>query len=298
MISYLERASSERPRLILGYLHGPDFEAHFDGFLSHENGRALERCDAAIGTVLAALEALQRREGVPVSLLLFSDHGMIPVHHIVNLPRIMNRHDIDARAVTTGTTGFLYFEDNAAVPAAVDALSPYDEFEVFRRGSLPEYMHLGESSRVPDLIIAAKPGYYTADPELWPWYLRPLGWFGPDFVPSPIMGAGLRAAHGYAPGTPGNDGVFYAWGDGIEHDGELETVRMIDVQPTIAALLGIEPAPDIDGVALNQLLRGTLDARNGADPARPADLVRPVQRRIPVDNDQLTVEVISISLLR
>lgn len=252
IIGYLHMPAEQRPQLILGYFRGPDHDAHFEGLFSPENGAAVRSFDAAVGTILGAIAELEDKEAV--SVLVFSDHGMVPVQKIVNLPRIMRRLDIDARAVTTGTTGFLYFGTQSAIEPAYQGLSEYDEFDVFTKEALPAYMNMGTGPRVPDLIIAAKPGYYTADPDLWPWYLRPFGFVGSDFVSTPLLGAGLRAAHGYGPGTPGNDGVFYAWGHGISQAVSLGSVRMIDVHPTIASLLSIEPGTPVDGTAIEQVL--------------------------------------------
>jgi hypothetical protein len=211
--------------------------------------------------VLNAIKALP--EALDIALLVASDHGMVPVQHIVNLPRILLRHDIEARAVTTGTTAFLYFghDDNgesatdleARIDSAARALSQYDEFEILRKEALPVYARLGDGPRVPELILSAKPGYYTADPDLWPWYLRPLGVVGQDFLDSPLFGAGLRAAHGYPPGTPGNDGVLYVWGSGVRAVGDLGAVPMINVHPTVAQLLGIDPGTPVDGRPIDAL---------------------------------------------
>jgi predicted AlkP superfamily pyrophosphatase or phosphodiesterase len=251
---YLRLPDERRPGLILAYFRGPDHEAHFRGPESPECEQAVGTFDAALGRILAVIDSTPERR---TSLLLASDHGMVPVQKIVNVSRILRRHAIDARAVTTGTTGFLYFEGadlEARVDAALRALSAYEQFEVWRKDSLPEYARLGSGPRVPQLILAARPGYYTADPDLWPWFLRPLGVVGKDFLDSPLLGAGLRAAHGYAPNTPGNAGVFYAWGGGLPALGELEQVRMIDVHPTIARLLSIDPGSPLDGRPLEALL--------------------------------------------
>jgi predicted AlkP superfamily pyrophosphatase or phosphodiesterase len=259
---YLRMPAGRRPGLILAYFKGPDHAAHFGGPESPECAEAVVAFDAALGKVLGVVDAISEKQ--PVSLIVASDHGMVPVNQIVNITRILRRHAIEARAVATGTTGFLYFdhgdddaESRSALEARVDAahraLSAYDEFEIWRRESLPDPVRLGVGARVPELVLAAKPGYYTADPDLWPWYLRPLGVVGEDFLDSPFLGAGLRAAHGYAPGTPGNDGVFYAWGGGLPAAGELDAVRMIDVHPTIARLLSIDPGSPVDGRPLEVL---------------------------------------------
>ncbi len=251
---YLSMPSEERPHLILGFLRGPDHAAHFDGLFSEGHRLAMRDCDDAIGEILDVIDGLPNREDFAV--FVFSDHGSVPVHHIVNVRRILARHQIDARDVTTGTTGFLYFQDSSEVARARGILAAYSEFEVLRKDLLPGYAQLGQGGRVADLIISAKPGYYTADPDLWPWYLRLLTVFGPDFVPSPLLGAGISAGHGYPPGVEGNHGVFYAWGSGVRRDTALGSVRMIDVHPTITSMLGIEPGSPVDGSSILALRVG------------------------------------------
>jgi hypothetical protein len=147
----------------------------------------------------------------------------------------------------------LYFDDKSTVDRAFSALAQYTEFDVFRRSEQPPYAHLGESERVGDLVVSAHPGLYFADTDLWPWYLRPLAVFGPDFETTPFLGAGLYSAHGYPPDTPGVQGVFYAWGNDIPKGRHLESIRMIDVNPTVTQLLGILPARLVDGAPIDAL---------------------------------------------
>ena len=259
IVDYLSRSPKDRPRLILGYFRGPDHNAHFHGTESPEAEHSVRQFDSALGTILAAID--EQPDQDQIALMVLSDHGMVPIHHVVNVRRILRRHDIVARDVSTGTTSFLYFENKTEVQSARKRLESYSEFEVFPRNELPEHTHLGNSGRIPDLILAALPGYYTADPDIWPLHLRPLTLWGPDFVPSPILGGGVRAAHGYAASTPGNNGVLYAWGSGIRHGVSLGNVRMIDVHPTITTLLGIESGNPVDGTADHRMLRQGQDGQ-------------------------------------
>ena len=119
-----------------------------------------------------------------------------------------------------------------------------------------------------DLILSAAPGYYVADTDLWPWYLRPLSVFGPDLLASPLLGAGISSGHGYRPDTPGVAGVLYAWGAGIARGRALDALQMIDLHPTIAYLLGIRPGQPVDGSPVRDLLDTSagLAARRAGEP--------------------------------
>ncbi len=236
------------PQLILAYFPGPDHAAHFEGIESKTVEIRLRALDQALGELTIIIDEHPNRE--QISLLVFSDHGAVPVHHIVNVRRILRRLNIEAQDIATGTTGFLYLADSEKRAEAVRSLSSYEEFDVYSKENLPNFAHLGGGPRVPDIILSAKPGYFTADPDLWPWYFQVLTIIGPDFLPSPLLGAGLVAAHGYGPDVPGNDAIFLAWGRGIDPGLNLGSTRMIDVHPTITNLLGISAGGEVDGIAI------------------------------------------------
>ena len=245
----LRLPDEQRPRLILAYFRGPDSAAHFSGMQSSEARAAVLRMDAAVARVMAAIEAGPGIENT--TLLVTTDHGMRPVSRIVNVERILRYHEIPARALSTGTTAFLYFDDPAAVEPAAQVLSTYKEFEVLRREALPAYAHLGSGPRVAPLILSAKPPYFIEDASQWPAGLRWLGRIGPRFTPAGLF---LKATHGYPPGVPGMAGILYAWGDGIAKGRELPRVDAIDLHPTVTALLGIEPGFPMDGRPVDAFL--------------------------------------------
>jgi hypothetical protein len=249
IIDYLEMPEDRRPRLILGYFAQPDEVVHRDGLHSQRAREAIIRADSEVGRLLEAINRLPYRD--QVTLFIMSDHGHLPVTHLINVRRILSRHGIGGRDVTTGTTSFIYFDDKSQVDRAYQALATHQEFDVLHRDNQPEFAQLGQSDRVGDLILSAHPGYYMVDPDLAPWYLKPLATFGRDIYPSPFMGVGLVSAHGYPPETPGIHGILYGWGNGLPRGREIKGARMIDVHPTVTRFLGIEPGRLVDGVPLD-----------------------------------------------
>jgi predicted AlkP superfamily pyrophosphatase or phosphodiesterase len=248
IIGYLEMPEDERPRLILGYFAQPDEILHAHGLESPHAREAITGADREVGRLLDTIERLPYRE--EVTLFIMSDHGHLPVTHLINVRRILSRHGIRGRDVTTGTTSFIYFDDKAQIDRACRVLSARCEFEVFRRDNPPQFMRLGDGDRVGDLILSAHPGYYMVGPDAAPWYLKPLAALGRDIYPSPFMGVGLVSAHGYPPDTPGIQGIFYGWGSGIRQGHQIEGARMIDVHPTVTHFLGIDPGQPVDGIPL------------------------------------------------
>ena len=63
---------------------------------------------------------------------------------------------------------------------------------------------------------------------------------------------GSRGAHGYDPEHPDMGAIFFALGRGVPAGAKLGPIRVIDVAPTAAALLGMEPPEQSEGLALFQ----------------------------------------------
>ncbi len=255
LLEQIERPAAERPRLILAYFKGPDGAGHFKGVHAPETRTAVEEADARVGQVLETIDA--QPDHAAIHLIITTDHGMVPVEQVVNIARILRRHDISAHPVSTGTTSFLYFDrDGGARYANVDdafrKLSRYENFDVVRRSEQPEGWHIGTGPRVGDLIVSAHPPYFIEDIAAFPWFLRWLEYVGPDFLDSSTS---LQATHGYPTGTPGVAGILYTRGTAFAKGREVERMRAIDIHPTAMRVLGIEPGQPVDGEVASQFFR-------------------------------------------
>ena len=248
-LEMLSRPPADRPRLILTYLRGSDEAAHYDGFGSDELRAAVEAVDHQVGRVMAALE--QPELSGDTALVVLTDHGMRSVSHLVNLERILRRRGIEARMLATGSVGFVYLDDPSELDRAHRKLQGHPAFEVFRADDPPAWSHLGTGPRVADLIVSAHPPHFIEDRGSWPRAVRWLALVGPEVAPA---GRFLSATHGFPPDTGGMDGVLYASGAGIARGVEVPAMDAIDVHPTLAALLGIEPGHPVDGRVVKELL--------------------------------------------
>ena len=252
LVDFIEQPPESRPRLILAYFKGPDKAGHTYGLEAEETRQAVMEADAIVVALLDAIEA--QPDGAQIQLLVTTDHGMKPVEQLVNIQRILRRQEIPARAVSAGTSSFLYFDDpsEAVLSEAVRKLSAYDAFEVVRRDAQPEDWHIGTGPRVGELILSARPPYFIEDAEAWPVWVRWLAYVGPDLLPS---GAVLSATHGYPTGTPGIEGILYVRGDAFAPGREIDRVRAVDVHPTVLHVLGLEPGKPVDGAVDSRWLR-------------------------------------------
>src|SRR5262249_29961728 len=95
-------AAPDPPRLVTSWFHGADGTGHRFGPGAPEVADALRKQDASLGSLLDGLE----REGrlASTTLLIVSDHGMLPVERSVDLERGLARAGI--RADVIGGRGF------------------------------------------------------------------------------------------------------------------------------------------------------------------------------------------------
>lgn len=248
-VELLSMTGTERPRLIALYFTGPDGTAHRTGTLSAETLAAVRRGDAIVGRLMKAIRALPR--GREATLVVGTDHGMMDVGPLINIARIMNKHEIKGRVAAAGASAYLYLDKNEKIGRVERALKEYNAaFDVYRRGSHPSFARLGNGPRTGDLLLVAKPPHWIEGPEVFPDYAHMLGvttvW--PEIFTPPVRVQ--RAAHGYDPATvPQMHGIFYAWGSGVEKGTRLGRIDIVDVHPTVMALLGLKPGKDAEGKA-------------------------------------------------
>ena len=245
-IAQLRDNGPNHPRLIALYFPIPDHVAHYQGTTAPKTEEAVRRCDAIVGRLMTAIKALPPgREG---TLIIGTDHGMMDVGPIINVGRLMNKYSIKADQASDGGISLLYLQKGESAERVADALKAYGyAFSVYRKGRYPDFTHLGDGPRAGDLMLVAKPPYYFVGPEVIPWWGHALGvtHFWPvTFVP---FAGGLKADHGYDPRVVQMQGIFYAWGAGIAKGKEIPRLDMIDVHPTIMALLGLQPGKPVDG---------------------------------------------------
>lgn len=230
--------------------------------------RAAIAADQALDTMLDVIDL------ETTTLLMVADHGMAPIHTSVYVNTILekagllkldNRNYVvvdqsKAFAVCSGGSvnvyinladyqvdGFVSNEEYPQVQAQViDLLSsltdPENGEQVFSRilsRQDLETVHLNHSHS-GDVFAQAQPGYALDC------------WRGKDTIFDKVEYYGQ---HGYESSLIEMQGLFIATGVGVPRSGEvIPPMRLIDIAPTIAALLNFNPDPRIDGEAIPALI--------------------------------------------
>jgi predicted AlkP superfamily pyrophosphatase or phosphodiesterase len=234
-----------QPHLMLLHLIEVDEAKHDHGPGSPEALAAVEAADTALGRVLEALDESGLRARTLVAVV--SDHGFLPVTERLS-PNTLLREaglltlDDEGKLASwkawfhaSGGSAALYLADpgDAATLRVVrERLEQQlaDPESGLRAVLGPDAIEaLGGDARAA-LWLDAKPGFY----------------FGNDTAGAWRRASSQRGYHGYAPGPRDLEASLVLAGPGVAAGADLGTLRMTQVAPTVARLLGISLAPEAD----------------------------------------------------
>jgi len=233
VVSWLRLPPAERPHFITLYYAEPDHEGHEFGPDAPETRAAVKKVDGLIGRLEKDLKAT----GLPVDLVVVSDHGMAKEEGPwINLDKYADLSGFESAGP------LLYAKSEADAEHAYNQLKKASsQFVVYRRKNVPADLNFSQNPREGDPVIIAKGPYAIrahapADGK-------------PDHPPT----AGM---HGFDPHImPEMKSSFYAAGPDIVEGKTVLPFENVNLYPWIAHLLGLK-APKTDG-SLN-ILAGTL----------------------------------------
>ena len=217
LLDWLRLPAPQRPHFITLYFSDTDTAGHEYGPDSPQEAAAVHEVDKQIGALSAGLKPL----GLPVDVIVVSDHGMAKVEDgWVNLDEL----GLDASLLEKSEGQFLYARSEAGAQKIFVSLHGKSaKFAVYRRAQLPEHLHFSASARAGDPVLVAT----------GPYQIRVAA----DFSrPTPSAGA-----HGYDPASlPEMKGSFFAQGPDIRPGAAVQPFENVDIYPLIAKILGLD----------------------------------------------------------
>jgi predicted AlkP superfamily pyrophosphatase or phosphodiesterase len=237
--------------------YSPENAERYAGYYRRAAGIA----DQALEIMLGAIDLEH------TTLLMVADHGMAPIHSVVYVNTILEQaglltlddrnyvvvEDTKVFAVASGGAAHIYInlidherygtvtpEEYPLIQEQIMTLfstlvDPDTGEAVFQRVLRQDELapvHL-DHLNAGDVFVQAAPGYHLD------------GWRGNETI---FEGADFYGQHGYDSSLPEMRAIFIAAGRGVPTTGEtIPAVRIVDYAPTIAALLGFEPAGTVDG---------------------------------------------------
>jgi predicted AlkP superfamily pyrophosphatase or phosphodiesterase len=224
------------PNILLLHLIELDSAQHANGPGSPQAMETLARMDGYVGEIVDAIKA----SGRPTHIALVSDHGFLPVTTMVQPNAAFKQEgllSVDARGVvsswqayfrSSGGSGFVYLKD-PALGARVHKIlldlkqNPANGIrEIWTRADLDARGAHPEAAFGLDVVD----GFYTGG--------------GNDVLVKPSTSKG---GHGFAPDRPALHASLILAGPTIQRRGSLGVVRMTQVAPTLARILGVSLSP-------------------------------------------------------
>ncbi len=240
---------TKKPRLTFAYLTDLDSTQHEHGPLSPHAKATLERTDGLLSTlVTAATESLPR-----VAIVVVSDHGFVSVDREVR-PNVALRRagllDVKNEGREVRVLGYRAYSWRAGGSAAIMG-DPSVKAQV--RALFEELAQKPENG-IAEVLDGAAVEREGGFPGALVVLQASEGVIFNERVEEPMVAATkYKGGHGHAPKRAGLAAALVLAGHGVRKGAELGDVAMVDVAPTIAALLGIA-IPSAGGRPLKEIL--------------------------------------------
>jgi predicted AlkP superfamily pyrophosphatase or phosphodiesterase len=248
----LERADAavyilkaHRPNLLLLHVFALDSAEHDHGPMSPEAKDAVEKSDAILGRLLDAIETAGLSS--KTAFLVVSDHGFLPVSRVLKPNAVLREAGfvkLDEKGKVASWEAFFQADGGSAALRLPEGADPgmiervralFEPHLTAADGGLREILDaraVAAYGGLEDdvLVLNAREGFTFSGS------LRGE-WSGP---------ATTKGTHGYVPNRDEMHAALVLAGPGLRQRGDLGTVPMTAVAPTIARYLGLELSPGAD----------------------------------------------------
>lgn len=244
--------TAKRPQLLLVHLVEVDHVLHAEGRNAPAALRAFELADAQIGRIRQAIAAAGLADSTNV--VIVGDHGFTNVHTDVRpnveLVRLGMLQPGGGRAGTWRAIA----RTNTAV-SAIYVRDPRDRALRTRLRREFEALAAGRYAGIFDVLSTAEMAAYETFPgAALVLVCRPGYSFSGRDTGDFLTASRSRGMHGYRPEEPAMEAGFIAAGPAFARALRVPRVRMIDVAPTLARVLGADLGDKVEGVAVPGLL--------------------------------------------
>lgn len=224
IMEWLKMPEKIRPHFITLYFSLVDTQGHDFGPDSKETEASVLYVDKQIGALREGI----KKSGLPITLIVTSDHGMDNINKLVNI------HDyvqLDKSQFFNGPVAMIYTKDTKETDEMFEKLSGKSNFRVYKRAGVPSYLNYSNNEKIGDLVLVCDPPYTIIYSEKE---------VAEDGKPG--------GTHGYDPFEHKNMGtIFYAEGPQIKKGFVLAPFENIHLYPLVAHLLELKLMSPIDG---------------------------------------------------
>ncbi|SNS21197.1 Predicted pyrophosphatase or phosphodiesterase, AlkP superfamily [Granulicella rosea] len=236
---------TRKPDLMLVHFLDMDHQQHAHGPDSAEAYRALEHIDGLIGQIRAAVSA-SFGDSDEVDFVVVSDHGFLAVDKAFQPAAVLAGLGLGAPAGHPDRWRVAVFDSGSSFGLIVH--DPKDTAAVALATNA--FKRIATASGIAKIYtgaeLAATGGYGNTflAATMQPGFMVGRKTAGPRVTST----GGARGMHGNAPGDARLDAAFVAFGRSVPAK-RLGRKRLVDVAPTVAALLGFG-MPEVEGANL------------------------------------------------
>ncbi len=230
VIDWLKLPPKKRPHFITLYFSDVDSAGHRHSPDSKQVRQAIMNVDRSLKLLFDGIKKI----GLPVNIIVVSDHGMqtYTKDKYLYLADYISLDGI--RVVGKGPHALIYTNDPKKKETIYKKLKKIKPIKVHKPEKMPNHYGYSNNPRVGNLVLSVKPGYYL-------YHIRPLDGFIPKIT-------GPKGTHGYdAKDTSNMNGIFFAKGPNIKTIGEMAPFQNIHIYPLIMDILGLKIQTKIDG---------------------------------------------------
>lgn len=231
VVDWLKLPEDKRPHFISLYFSDMDDVGHrygpnADSILN----TTLQNLDATLGTLFKQIASL----GLPVNIVIVSDHGMSEVPNEKQIAVETVEDNEKYLTINSGAILSLHPKDNTKTTEILNALKKKENhFKAYRTEETPEFEQVQKNIDWGTIQIVPEIGYYFSSEK---------SIAGMKSSPRKVSGV-----HGYDPTFKDMHGIFYASGPAFKKGYTLASVKNIHIYPLMCKILGIEIPNDIDG---------------------------------------------------
>lgn len=237
----------EKPFFLSAYFASFDESAHQNGVYSDEAKASLEKIDAMVGRLIEEAERIT--EGNLV-VCVVSDHGSLNNTHNISPNILLKKAGLIETDETGKVIAWKAYSQRAGGTAEIRLADPSDKEAADTLKSILDGLLTDPESGILEVVNPEQAKVRGGFPDAAYILVSKKGYELRDDVDGEYCRTRLtqKAQHGYSEEFPEMRASFMITGSGIKK-GNVENARLIDVAPTLAAIMGAQ-LPDAQGVNL------------------------------------------------
>ncbi len=230
VLKWFAMPADKRPHLINLYFSNVDRAGHYFGAISEQVKKEVLAVDAALEQLMRGVLAL-RLSGLPVNIVIVSDHGMDDVNKQIEY--VDDEADLSGFIVVGhGPEMKLYLKENQDPSLILKTQkllqSKARYYKVYQRSEVPENLHYRDSARIGDLVLVVDEPFLVETHELFR-LLPTIGNHGWDARKYEKM-----------------RGIFYAEGPAFKSHLKISAFENYNVYSVITHLLSLDDIAPVD----------------------------------------------------